>query len=143
MVWGIVLSLVFAFAWRSMAAEQGGILAERLAGIDVNHTPWIFSWSPATDWQAVSVTQRADGQRVATPVTSWQMAHQSAPGAVLTQHNDNSRTVRLTQHMLLAFLQEIAYLSMQFVGVVSPIPVDFPMGTVAQGCFCDTHMQGL
>jgi hypothetical protein len=52
-----------------------------------------------------------------------------------------SRTVRLNQHMLLAFLQEIKYISTQVVGVVSPIPVDFPMGTVAHWGFYDPHMQ--
>src|SRR5712671_4999513 len=70
MVWGIVLSLVFAFAWRSMATEQGGVLAERLAGIDANHTPWIFSWTPQCDWLAEDVPH-AQG-RIWSPLASWQ-----------------------------------------------------------------------
>src|SRR5262245_12226068 len=41
----------------------------------------------------------------------------------------SSRTVRLNQHMLLAFLQEIKDVSTYFVRITRPIPVDFPVRT--------------
>src|SRR5262249_40567989 len=40
-----------------------------------------------------------------------------------------SRTMRLIQRRLLAFLQEIEDVSTEFVRIISPIPVNFPVGT--------------
>src|SRR5215510_13163868 len=40
-----------------------------------------------------------------------------------------SRTMRLIQRRLLAFLQEIEDVSTKFGRIISPVPVDFPIGT--------------
>src|SRR5262245_15493172 len=40
-----------------------------------------------------------------------------------------SRTMRLIQRMPLAFLQEIEDVSTEFVRIICPIPVNFPVGT--------------
>ncbi len=55
-------------AWQT---PDGPVLVEHLAGHDQAGWLYVFWWSPAHDWQVVNISQLT-GQRVASPVTSWQ-----------------------------------------------------------------------
>lgn len=55
----------------SWQTKNGPYNVEHLAGISPSGDLFAFWWSPAHDWQAVNVSDIA-GQKIASPVTSWQ-----------------------------------------------------------------------
>jgi hypothetical protein len=57
-------------AWQTTI---GNVNTESLAGVNAEGDVLFFSWSPATDWQAVNVSATT-GQRVTGPLSYWQLA---------------------------------------------------------------------
>jgi M6 family metalloprotease-like protein len=55
----------------SWQTPDGPFNVEHLAGMSINGDLLVFYWSPRQDWTAVNVTS-ITGQRIASPVTSWQ-----------------------------------------------------------------------
>jgi hypothetical protein len=56
-------------SWRT---QEGPSTVEHLAGLNLDGDLVVFFWSPQADWQVVNVSA-ITGQRVAGPVTSWQV----------------------------------------------------------------------